>query len=153
RCLAKDGCPPRRILVAVLAGLGGQTIVRANLSVATGRAAKRLSTPRGRAGGLCLPDVRRLIMSAHDISGGELPSGRFLTSPSGLVLIGFLAIAGAYLWMEHRAHLLGVLVWLPLLLCPLMHFFTAAILAMALRPVETAGERRTELWPVDPGHH
>ena len=63
-------------------------------------------------------------MSAHDHTrGNESPSGRFLTSPSGLVLIGFLAIAGAYLWMEHRAHLLGVLVWLPLLLCPLMHFF------------------------------
>jgi hypothetical protein len=25
--------------------------------------------------------------------------------------------------MEHRAHLLGVLVWLPLLACPLMHLF------------------------------
>jgi hypothetical protein len=63
-------------------------------------------------------------MSAHDhMRGDEPPSGRFLTSPSGLVLIGFLAIAGAYLWMEHRAHLLGVLVWLPLLLCPLMHLF------------------------------
>ena len=63
-------------------------------------------------------------MSAHDHTrGDESPSGRFLTSPSGLVLIGFLAIAGVYLWMEHRAHLLGVLVWLPLLLCPLMHFF------------------------------
>jgi len=63
-------------------------------------------------------------MSAHDHTRGDAsPSGRFLTSPSGLVLIGFLAIAGVYLWMEHRAHLLGVLVWLPLLLCPLMHFF------------------------------
>jgi hypothetical protein len=63
-------------------------------------------------------------MSAHDYTRGDAsPSGRFLTSPSGLVLIGFLAIAGVYLWMEHRAHLLGVLVWLPLLLCPLMHFF------------------------------
>jgi hypothetical protein len=39
------------------------------------------------------------------------------------VLIGFLAIGGAYLWMEHRAHLLGALVFLPLLLCPLMHLF------------------------------
>jgi hypothetical protein len=38
-------------------------------------------------------------------------------------LIGFLAIAGVYLWMEHRAHLLGALVFLPLLLCPLMHLF------------------------------
>ena len=48
---------------------------------------------------------------------------RFLASPPGLVLIGFLAIGGAYLWMEHRAHLLGALVFLPLLLCPLMHLF------------------------------
>jgi len=63
-------------------------------------------------------------VSAHDHTGGdESPSGRLLTSPSGLVLIGFLAIAGVYLWMEHRAHLLGALVFLPLLLCPLMHLF------------------------------
>ena len=63
-------------------------------------------------------------MSAHDHTrGDESPSGRFLASPSGLVLIGFLAIAGVYLWMEHRAHLLGALVFLPLLLCPLMHLF------------------------------
>ena len=48
----------------------------------------------------------------------------FLTSPAGLVMIGFLAIAGVYLWIEHRAHLLGVVVWLPLLACPLMHLFT-----------------------------
>jgi hypothetical protein len=47
----------------------------------------------------------------------------FLTSPAGLVLFGFLAIGGVYLWMEHRAHLLGALVFLPLLLCPLMHLF------------------------------
>ena len=63
-------------------------------------------------------------MSAHDHTRGDAsPSGKFLTSPSGLVLIGFLAIAGVYLWMEHRAHLLGALVFLPLLLCPLMHLF------------------------------
>jgi hypothetical protein len=47
----------------------------------------------------------------------------FLLSPAGLVLIAFLAISGVYLWMEHRAHLLGALVWLPLLACPLMHLF------------------------------
>lgn len=40
-----------------------------------------------------------------------------------LVLIGILAIGGAYSWMEHGANLLGALVWLPLLACPLMHFF------------------------------
>ncbi|MGY3032927.1 hypothetical protein ACVIIV_002097 [Bradyrhizobium sp. USDA 4354] len=42
---------------------------------------------------------------------------------AGLVLIGFLAIAGALLFTEHRAHVLGLLVWLPLLACPLMHIF------------------------------
>jgi hypothetical protein len=47
----------------------------------------------------------------------------FLTSPAGLVLIAFLAIGGFYLWTEHRAHLLGALVYLPLLACPLMHLF------------------------------
>jgi len=40
-----------------------------------------------------------------------------------IVLLAFLAIAGALLWTEHRAHVLGVLVYLPLLACPLMHFF------------------------------
>ena len=63
-------------------------------------------------------------MSAHDHPRADKSSWRsFLASPAGLVLIGFLAIGGAYLWMEHRAHLLGALVFLPLLLCPLMHLF------------------------------
>ena len=63
-------------------------------------------------------------MSVHDEPHRDESSYvSFLTSPSGLVLIGFLAIGAVYLWMEHRAHLLGVLVWLPLLLCPLMHLF------------------------------
>lgn len=42
---------------------------------------------------------------------------------ANLVLIGFLLVAGFYLFTEHRAHLLG---WLPFgifLLCPLMHLF------------------------------
>ena len=63
-------------------------------------------------------------MSVHDEPQRDESSYvSFLTSPSGLVLIGFLAIGGVYLWMEHRAHLLGALVFLPLLLCPLMHLF------------------------------
>lgn len=57
--------------------------------------------------------------SHQDISGG----GSFLTSRGGLVLIGFLIIAGALLFTEHRAHVLGLLIWLPLLACPLMHVF------------------------------
>jgi len=40
-----------------------------------------------------------------------------------LVLLGFLAIGGVLLFTEHRAHVLGVLIYLPLLACPLMHFF------------------------------
>lgn len=43
--------------------------------------------------------------------------------PSRLVLIGFLAIAGFFLVIEHAAHLFGVLPWLLLLACPLMHVF------------------------------
>ncbi len=63
-------------------------------------------------------------MSAHDHThADQSSSGRFLTSPAGLVMIGFLVIGGIYLWLEHRAHLLGALIWLPLLICPLMHLF------------------------------
>ena len=40
-----------------------------------------------------------------------------------LVLAGFAAIAGALLFTEHRAHVLGLLIWLPLLACPLMHIY------------------------------
>ncbi len=61
-------------------------------------------------------------MSSHDHAGDGTWKA-FLTSPEGLVMIGFLAIGGAYLWMEHRAHLLGALVFLPLVICPLMHLF------------------------------
>ncbi len=63
-------------------------------------------------------------MSLHDHMGDQsAPRGNFLTSRAGLVLIGFLAIAGILLFTEHRAHVFGVLIWLPLLVCPLMHLF------------------------------
>ncbi len=62
-------------------------------------------------------------MSMHDHSHDETPQGSFLTSRTGLVLIGFLIIAGTLLFTEHRAHVFGVLIWLPLIACPLMHFF------------------------------
>jgi hypothetical protein len=66
---------------------------------------------------------REKPMSIHDHPRDGASRVRFLTSPAGLVMIGFLLISGIYLWMEHRAHLLGALVFLPLLLCPLMHLF------------------------------
>jgi hypothetical protein len=42
---------------------------------------------------------------------------------SGIVLLGFLAVAGFYLVTEHTAHVLGALPFLLLLSCPLMHLF------------------------------
>ena len=64
-------------------------------------------------------------MSVQGHSGyQERPQeGMSVKSKAGLVLIGFLIIAGALLFTEHRAHVLGLLVWLPLLACPLMHLF------------------------------
>jgi hypothetical protein len=49
--------------------------------------------------------------------------GMSVKSKAGLVFIGFLIIAGALMFTEHRAHVLGLLIWLPLLACPLMHVF------------------------------
>jgi hypothetical protein len=40
-----------------------------------------------------------------------------------LVLLGFLAIAAFFLLAEHRAHVFGVLPYLLLLACPLLHYF------------------------------
>lgn len=64
-------------------------------------------------------------MSMHNHSHGEAekPQGSFLTTRAGLVFIGFAIIAGALLFTEHRTHVLGALIWLPLLACPLMHIF------------------------------
>ena len=44
-------------------------------------------------------------------------------SQSGIVFLGFLAIAAFFLWEDHKAHLLGILPYGLLLLCPLMHLF------------------------------
>ena len=63
-------------------------------------------------------------MSDHDYSGERSEgNGSFLTSRFGLVLLGFLVIAGALLFSEHRAHILGASLWLVLLACPLLHMF------------------------------
>lgn len=48
---------------------------------------------------------------------------RFWSSPPGVTLCIFLAVAGVLLWLEHRAHVLGALpLLLPLLICVGMHF-------------------------------
>ena len=46
-----------------------------------------------------------------------------IRSRTSLVLVGFLIVAGFFLVTEHTAHLLGVLPYLLLLACPLLHFF------------------------------
>lgn len=46
-----------------------------------------------------------------------------LSSGRGIVLLGFLAVIGLFLFTEHRAHLFGILPYLLLLACPFMHFF------------------------------
>ncbi len=69
-------------------------------------------------------------------------AGGWLRSRSGIVLIGFLAIAAFFLWEEHKAHLLGALPYVLLLLCPLMHLFHGG-----------HGERRGQHQHGDGGDH
>lgn len=58
------------------------------------------------------------------MSTGPAERGIFWRSPLGLALCIFLAVGAFYLWVEHRAHVLGWLpLLLPLLICLGMHFF------------------------------
>lgn len=63
-------------------------------------------------------------MSTHEhVEDRRPPDRKFPSVRFGLVLIGFLLIGGTLLLTEHRAHVLGLLIWLPILACPLMHIF------------------------------
>lgn len=53
-------------------------------------------------------------------ASGKPPRGGL---PTRWVLIGFLLIAGYFLWTEHRAHVIQYLPFALLLACPLLHFF------------------------------
>ena len=55
-----------------------------------------------------------MVEPAQETSG-------WFKSRSRLVLLAFLAIAGFFLITEHTAHLLGILPYLLLLACPLIH--------------------------------
>lgn len=44
-------------------------------------------------------------------------------SRTGIAVIGFVLVAAFYVLREHYAHVLGVLPYLLLLACPLMHLF------------------------------
>jgi len=52
-----------------------------------------------------------------------LPAASWWKTSSGLVMCGFLLVAGFYLVTEHTAHLFGMLPFLLVLACPLMHLF------------------------------
>ena len=65
-------------------------------------------------------------MSEHNHMDGEQRHQSFFTSRGGIVLIGFLLIAGYFLVTEHSAHLALAIPYLPFLLlaaCPLLHVF------------------------------
>ncbi len=47
----------------------------------------------------------------------------WLLTPVGMAFCVFLAIAAFFLVTEHSAHLFGILPYLLLLACPLMHLF------------------------------
>lgn len=50
-------------------------------------------------------------------------TGSLIRSRGGIALLGFLAIIGFLLTTEHRAHVLGLLPYMLLLACPLLHVF------------------------------
>lgn len=61
-------------------------------------------------------------------------AGARIHARAAITLVGFLLVAGFFLWTEHRAHLIGVLtehkshIWealpyLLFLLCPFLHLF------------------------------
>jgi len=60
-------------------------------------------------------------MDTHYDSGE--PSRPFLRSVAGIVFVIFLIMGAALLMSDAQTHVLGALVFLPLLLCPLIHLF------------------------------
>ena len=56
----------------------------------------------------------------HDPDASPPP---FWRSRWGLGWLVLAAVAGWFLWEEHRAHLLGALPYVLVLACPLMHLF------------------------------
>jgi DUF2933 family protein len=61
----------------------------------------------------------RILQGQHD----HAPRPSFWQSKAGIVTCGFLLIGGFFLLIEHWAHALGVLPYLLILACPLMHLF------------------------------
>lgn len=58
---------------------------------------------------------------SHEHLGGKGP-GR-LGAFSTIAFLGFVGVAGYFLVTEHRAHFFGILPFLLLAACPLLHLF------------------------------
>jgi hypothetical protein len=58
-------------------------------------------------------------MTGHSHDGRPSRGG----GRGGWVFLGFLLIAGYFLWTEHRAHFIEFLPFVLLLACPLLHLF------------------------------
>ena len=56
-------------------------------------------------------------------TASETTPQRGINIPIGLGFCVFLAIAIFFLWEEHRAHILGAVPYVLLLLCPFVHLF------------------------------
>jgi hypothetical protein len=54
---------------------------------------------------------------------GKQANTAWWRTPFGTVLCGFLVVAAFFLLTEHTAHVFGVLPYLFVLACPLMHLF------------------------------
>jgi DUF2933 family protein len=67
--------------------------------------------------------LRRILTDEELEESMSSEQSFWFRSRSAVVLLGFLAVAAFFLWEEHRAHLLGILPYGLLLLCPLMHLF------------------------------
>ena len=81
---------------------------------------RRLNTPSAEFIQKTNHEDREIRIVTHEQQTHD-PSGR--RPRINWALIGFLAIAAFFLLTEHRAHLLGVLPFLLLALCPLLHLF------------------------------
>lgn len=62
-------------------------------------------------------------MHAHHDTDGRDKQQSFWSSRAFLVFLAFAAMATVLLWSEHRAHLLGIIPFLFIFACPLLHLF------------------------------
>jgi hypothetical protein len=62
-------------------------------------------------------------MQPHQLDSHDSNDRRGFRIPRKWILIAFIAIAGYFLFTEHRAHAIQFLPFLLLLACPLLHMF------------------------------